>query len=66
MIDAEACGTSIKSLSPKHSTKSTIVLTADLIHNSVHRPAIQFVVRENLEWEGVLLLIALDGLETAM
>jgi hypothetical protein len=42
--------------------KLTVVLFANLVHYPVHGPAVEVIIRENLEREAVFLLVLLDGL----
>lgn len=62
VVDTELGCTAIESLSPENSAESTVVLLPYLTDNLVHCPAVQLVVREDLEWKAVLYLVLLDGL----
>ena len=62
MIYVEHGGASVQCLSTEDTTECTVVLLADLSNDSVHRPSIQLLVREDLERHAVLLLISFDCL----
>jgi hypothetical protein len=47
----------------EHSTRLTVALLADGAHDAVHGPAIQVLIRHNLQWNAVHLAISLHGLQ---
>lgn len=62
MIHIEHGSSSVQCLSAEYPAKSAIVLLSDLRDDGIHRPSIQFVVREDFERHAILLLITLDSL----
>lgn len=50
-------------LTPEHAAECAVILRPYLLHNLIHGPAIQVLVRTNGQRDSVLLLIALDSLQ---
>lgn len=63
VVDVQHCGAAIQCLPPEYAAEGTVVLPPDLGHYGIHCPSIELVVREDLQWHVVLLLIPFYSLQ---
>jgi len=64
--DAEGGGAPVQGLPAEHAAVGAVSLFADLGDDLVHGPAVELVVADDLEGQGVLHRVALDGLEAVV
>ena len=62
MIHAKGGGTAVEGLSAKDAAEGAVVFLSDGGDDAVHRPSVELVIGEDLEWHVVLLLVPLHGL----
>ncbi len=53
-------GAAVESLPPEYAAEGAVVLATNFPHDGIHGPAIQLLVRNYLQRQAILLLIALD------
>lgn len=63
LVHLQHHGSSVQRLPAKHTTESAVVLQAHLLHDGVHRPAVQLFIRHDLQRQLILLLVPLHRLQ---
>ena len=63
LIDPELHGAPVQRLSPEDSAEGAVVLETNLGHDLVHRPAVQILVRQDLERYSILVSVPLHCLQ---
>lgn len=56
-------GSSVQRLSAKHTTERAVILQAHLLHDGIHRPAVQLFIRHDLQRQLILLLVPFHRLQ---
>jgi len=66
VADAEPRRAPVERLPPEDAAVGAVALVADLRDDLVHGPAVEFVVADDGEGQGVLQSVALDGFEAVV